>query len=160
MNFDLGLIDKDNLSEEEKKNLTPYQQVEAAKDIYGWPFKRLRGIDKLVALFKKYFLTTFGSDDLDPEYGSYVKQMIGRSYSNLEEIADDLQNEVERVEEQILRVQTESFFEIPAAERLKAIELESIYEDNSSSMWRVNARYKLINFEGDEYEGELLPTES
>jgi len=156
MNFDLGLIDKDKLTDEQKENLDPYQQVEAAKEIYGWPFKRLRGMDKLLALFEKYLFTTYGSDELDREYGSYIKQMIGQSYANLEEVADDIQEEVERVEAQIIKRQTESFFEIPDDERLKSIELISIFEDDSSSMWKVNADYRIINYAGKESEEQLF----
>lgn len=152
-NFDIKLIQSDDVDGE----MSPYEKVELATEIYGWPFVRVRGVDKLVNLFKKYLFTTYGSDPSDTKYGCYIKDMIGQSYHSLEEVADGIQTEVERIEEQIINIQSEFQFRVPKDERLREIILLKVYEDNSSSMWKVNADYLLINYEGEEYEGQLFP---
>jgi hypothetical protein len=86
--------------------------------------------------------------------------MIGQSFDSLEDVADGIQTEVKRAKDQLISNQTESLFSIPDDERLKEVILEEVYEDTSSSMWKVNARYTLINYEEEQYEGELLPAES
>jgi hypothetical protein len=154
-NFDIRLVGPDDVDEG-----TPYEKVEAAKDIYGWPFERVRGMEKLINIFRKYLFTTYGSDETDPNYGCYLKKMIGQSFDSLEDVADGIQTEVKRAKDQLINNQTESLFSIPDDERLKEVILEEVYEDTSSSMWKVNARYTLINYEGEQYEGELLPAES
>jgi phage baseplate assembly protein W len=151
-NFDIKLVGPDDVDE----GISEIEKIEAAKELYKWPFERVRGIKNLVNLLKKYLLTTYGSDPSNPDYGSYFKNMIGKSYDSLREIADEIQTEVKRVEDQIKTMQTNSKFPIPDEGRLKEVRLIKVFEDDSSSLWRVNARYRIINYEDEEYENTLL----
>lgn len=151
-NFDIKLVGPEDVEEA----IGELEKIEAAKDLFEWPFKRVRGMENLINLFKKYLLTTYGSDPTDTNYGSYFKSMIGKSYGSLRDVADEIQTEVKRVEDQIKKTQTNSEFPIPASERLKALELINVYEDNTSNLWRVNANYRITNYEGEEAEGTLL----
>lgn len=157
-NFDLETVGINNLSKKELEKADSYGElVEKAKGTKEWPFKRARGLPKLVNYVRKFLLTTYGSDPERPNYGSYLKNMIGQNYGSLEEVADDINKEVKRVEKQIIEIQTNSDYNIDKKAQLREIRLDRIYRDDNNDLWNVNGDFIVINREGESYEGKLFP---
>lgn len=119
-------------------------------------FEKVTGIEKTVRLARKFFLTTIGTDPKYKNVGSYLKDMVGTSVSDLGDIGMQLVDEVERVENQIKTIQMESDYYVPPEEQLVSIELIEIIQDPNSDYWGINGRFKLTTREGEEFEGKLF----
>lgn len=123
------------------------------------PMKKVLGIQKLVNLVEKLLLTTYGSDTRNPTTGCYIKRMIGSSYSSIEELAAEINQEVKRVEEQIKRIQRDEMRKgvtIDPRERLQSLNLVNVQELPGGELWSVQATYEVVNREGERESGEVF----
>lgn len=124
------------------------------------PFVKISGIEKLAQLCEKYLLTTYGSDAENPNTGCYLKSFIGQTFSSLEEVANLVDREVARVEEQILRLQLAQIregFSIPPEEQLRSLNLVDVSRTDENSLWGVILTYRVTNRVGESLERELIP---
>lgn len=125
------------------------------------PFKRSTGIEKLADLVEKHLLTTYGTDSKNPETGCYLKNLVGRSnMDDIEEIAINIDQEVRKVEEQIIALQTDLMRKgqtLSRSEQLQSLTLVKLERDSSDSLWGVVVTYEITNREGESVERKLLP---
>lgn len=126
----------------------------------NWPLEKISGLPKLVSFVEKILMTTYGSDEENPNVGCYIKRMIGRNYNSINNIAAKLDREIKRVERQIISIQTNLDFSIPEEEQLKELRLKDIYQDSEQEIWGINAHYIVVNKKGESYEGILLSKEN
>lgn len=134
-------------------------KVHNKKEEFGFPFSRIRGIQKLVNYVEKMFYTTLGSDPSDPESGCWLKTMIGQNYSSIEEVAEKIDREIKRVESYIVKKQLKLGNLLTADEQLKELVLVRIYEEEGAGDWSVRAEYKVINRADEAIDGTLFSEE-
>jgi hypothetical protein len=123
------------------------------------PFVRVEGIRKLANWVEKLLLTSYGSDKKHPDTGCYLKAMVSSRYDSLEDIAQDIDREVKRVEEQIKTIQRSEVRNgatIAPSERLTALNLLDVFETKDGDLWGVQATYEVVNREGDHYEDTIF----
>lgn len=113
-------------------------------------FQRVDGIQKLANLVRKLALTSYGSDSWNPDTGCYLRSMIGSSYSSLNEVARDINREVDRISTQIKKIQMNR--KIPREEMLASLVFQKIEENKDGDLWGVSATYLLINKAGERLE--------
>lgn len=123
------------------------------------PMERVLGIKKLTNLIEKLALTTYGSDSQNPTTGCYLKSMIGRTYSSIEDLAAEINQEVKRIENQIKEIQRNEMRKgnrIEPGERLQSLNLINVQELPGQELWSVQATYEVVNRNGDRERGELF----
>ena len=113
-------------------------------------FKKVEGVEKLLQYIRKQLQTTF-----DGEKGCYLKSYIGTNITDLDEKKTDILREVQRVEQQVIKAQSQHDYHIPEDERLKRLELLEIFNDGG----RVNGRFKVVTQRGDEGEYTIYERE-
>ena len=108
---------------------------------------KVEGIEKTVFYVKKLLKTTF-----DGEVGCYLRSFTGDNITDLEENKNDILEEVIRVEEQVIREQTNHSYSIPDEEMLQELSLISLIKTDSG---QITGKFRLINQAGDEEEFRL-----
>ncbi len=116
-------------------------------------FQRVDGIQKLANLVRKLALTTYGTDTWNPDTGCYLRPMIGSHYSSINDVARDINREVDRISTQIKKIQMGR--NLPKEELLASLVFQRIEENNDGDLWGVSATYLLINRAGEEMEVSL-----
>jgi hypothetical protein len=94
--------------------------------------KAVTGINKLAQFLTKLLMTTLGSDQFDPNYGSSLLFILkqGQSLEDIQDLQSQIATHIADVQKQIIAGQTN--LQLPPDERLASLNLQGVTIDDET----------------------------